>query len=157
MLFGGFVGETTNGMVRIYSSLAMSSYIDIQPEDILHYIEPGEENEPTVFFVPDSARVRVTTVRSKSVEASSLRVGSRRPGGYRCGEDATAKRARLMGGTRGPVRPIGPATEDECFWNAAVRYRECLREGKPEQECWDEYELHAARCEAIFPAPAWYV
>ncbi|MFN2123360.1 MAG: hypothetical protein ACK2UP_07665 [Candidatus Promineifilaceae bacterium] len=157
----GFIAEGPAGFVRVYPSLVGASYMDIPADDVLHFIDGAEEDEPTVLFVNGDADVSVMRVRSGSVKARRLAASRREQTSGGCGgggdgggenPNFVALRVlnRLMQAAGGGLFDIGPSTPSECFGGCAYDFRECLRDGKSSEYCNNEADLCDLRCEAIF-------
>jgi hypothetical protein len=72
--FQGYVGPSSQDHVRLYLSRKMTSYIDIPEWDIIHFIDPKDENDSTRVYVVESTKVQFTTFKSKTVSAAEAMI-----------------------------------------------------------------------------------
>jgi hypothetical protein len=74
VILTGFIGEETDGLVRVYPGLDLGTYYEIPIDDIVYAesADPDQAARPTGIVLKASAQVRVVQVSNRTIEAGFL-------------------------------------------------------------------------------------
>lgn len=57
----GFVGKSENGKLGIHAGFDSATYVEVDAKDIVHVIEAERDDQPTRFWVRETADIRIVS------------------------------------------------------------------------------------------------
>ena len=91
----GYLGEGAAGKVELYLDLDMATCLELNEQDVIHFVEAEKPTEPSVVFVDDKARI---TVRQNITASALAALSSGSCGCSNPNEVQTGFLARQIGG-----------------------------------------------------------
>lgn len=141
----GFVGEVPDGFVRIYPSLTALSYVDIRREDIIHFTDSEQDDQPATLYVTSSADLKIVHIRSTVMKARSLQRARKTRFGCGCGS-----RSRTLARRRLDDEEPSSGSDYDCEGGCDGALLDCLyTRRRPDEECWNDHQLCIIICDLI--------
>lgn len=138
----GFIGEASEGYVRLYPFLTVPSYMDIRREDIIHFMDATEDDKPTILYVKSSADINYTHIQSYIVKAHNLQSVEERKCDCGCGNQSGVRALRRMNDGDEDWR-----TDYDCRRDCLTTLFGCLGSGKKPDRCLNDAHYCNKKCD----------